>query len=127
VHTDKTEYIVSTITQRFSTDRERREEALRDVLAISNPGKDSDSIEKIAGAVPELPSAIYRKWATMFARRLYETVPPEQVDDLCLGTPESVATLTLVFVMFMESERMEKQVALDLQEYSGRNSAETVH
>ena len=125
--TDKTEYIISTITQRFCTDKERREEALRDVLAISNPGKDSKSIESIARSVPELPADIYRTWAAMFAQRLYETVAPDQIDDLCLGTPESVATLALVFVMFMESERMEKQVAMDLQEYNQQTSSETVH
>ena len=124
---DKAEYIISTITQRFCTDKVRREEALRDVLAICNPGKDSKSIDSIARSVPELPADIYRKWAAMFAQRLYETVAPEQIDDLCLGTPESVATLTLVFVMFMESERMEKQVAMDLQEYSQQTPSETVH
>ena len=50
----------------------------------------------------------------MFMDRLLETVPPVQIEELCLGTPESDASLLLVYVMFMESARMEKVVADDL-------------
>ena len=93
----------------------RRDEALRAVLGVAAPGVDDATMEALIAKTPELPSSLYEKWAGMFADRLLETVPHEQVRDLCLNTPESNASLQLVYSMFMESERMEKEVKDNLQ------------
>ena len=97
-------------------DGERRGEALYDFLALSLPDMDEASLKSIAAKVPELPPALYRKWAGLFAERLLETIPQNQLEELCNGGEDNNATLALVYLMFMESERMEKQVAEDLAE-----------
>jgi hypothetical protein len=65
--------------------------------------------------VPPLMPALYRRWIGMFVERLLETTPQEQLAVLCDGSRENDAALALVFVMFLESERMEKQMSEDLQ------------
>ena len=61
-----------------------------------------------------MPKKLYVKWATMFAKRMLETVDPRQIKDLCEPTEESQSTLALLFAMFMETETMEKQKAEDM-------------
>ncbi len=121
---DLRQFVVSSILGRLARDGERREEALRDVLGLTVPNLDDAAARGIAGMVPQLPESVYAKWAGMFADKLMETVPPEQVRDLCRGTEESDATLALVYVMFMESERMEKVVARDLADLGLKLSPE---
>ena len=49
-----------------------------------------------------------------FVDRLLETVPHVQIAELCDGSAENEAALALAYVMFLESARMEKQMAEDL-------------
>lgn len=98
----------------------RRGEALREFLALSLPGLDEGSVGTLAELVPELPEELYRKWIDMFTDRLLETIPQDQLDELCSGTTANNATLTMVYLMFMESARMEKQVAQDLAALSNQ-------
>lgn len=92
----------------------RRREALREFFAVSLPGMSDAAINAAADMVPELPEELYRKWIRMFVERLLETIPQNQLGELCNGSDDNNATLTLVYLMFMESARMEKQVAEDL-------------
>ncbi|MDL2307074.1 hypothetical protein LJC48_03480 [Desulfovibrio sp. OttesenSCG-928-C06] len=107
-------HITPLILRRLDADHNRRGEALHDFLAISLPGMDESSIDTVAAMVPELPESMYRKWIGMFVDRLIETIPQNQLDELCNGSEDNNATLALVYLMFMESARMEKQVAEDL-------------
>jgi type IV secretory pathway VirB6-like protein len=50
----------------------------------------------------------------MFAARMFETVPREQIETLCDGSEDNDAALSLAFIMFLESARMERQIAEDL-------------
>ena len=109
------EYIVTHLLQRFSTDKAHREEALREILALTELGKDEKATASLAAAIPALPASLYEKWAGMFADRLLETASSEQIEELCQPTDDNKATLTLLFSMFMESDRMEKQKVADLQ------------
>ena len=109
------EFITRSILGRLSGAGAHREEALRDVLGLTVPNLDDAAAKGIAAMVPALPASLYEKWARLFVDRLLETVPQAQIADLCQGTDESNATLALVYVMFMESERMEKMVAEDLR------------
>ena len=113
--TSHKEYIVAHLLQRFSTDKAHREDALREVLALTELGKDEKATASLAAAIPALPASLYEKWAGMFADRLLETASSEQTEELCSPTDDNRATLTLLFSMFMESERMEKQKVEDLQ------------
>ena len=109
------EHVVSSILLRFAPASDARLEALRDVLILGVPNLTRKKAEELAATVPQLPTSLYERWAHMFAERLFATVPEEQIRELCLGTAESDASLALVFVMFMESERMEKVIADDLK------------
>ncbi len=109
------ETIVQAIMRRFVNSTERREEALRDVLKLMIASASDAQLGEQIGKIPQLPDFLYEKWATLFAERLLETVPPAQICDMCAGTEEADATLALVYVMFMESERMEGIVAQDLR------------
>ncbi len=109
--------IRSIVTARASTDPQRRSEALREFLGVTRPDLDGGTAMALAGNVPPLPPELHEKWADMFATRLLETVPADQVALLCDGSPENAASLTLAYLMFLESERMEKQVAADIEAY----------
>ena len=113
--TSHKEYIVAHVVNSFSTDKGQREEALREVLALTELGKNEKAAADLAAAIPALPPALYEKWAGMFAERMLETVAMEQIEELCRPTDNNRATLSLLFSMFMESERMEKQKLADLQ------------
>lgn len=107
-------HILQAVLGRLDLDPARRAEALRDFLALSLPGMGENAVEAVAARVPELPRALYEKWINLFIDRLFETITPEQLADLCDGSSANNATLGMVYLLFMESARMEKQVADDL-------------
>lgn len=113
-----------TVLDRLATEDSRRREALQEFLAVSSPNIGDAAMEKLADMIPPLLPELYEKWVGMFADRLFETVPREQVAELCDGTTENTATLILVYIMFLESERMEQQIAEDLAAYGRRHSAD---
>lgn len=108
-------HIIATVLRHLTRTTERRTEALADFLAVTMPDMDERGARAISSMVPNLPDTLYDKWAGMFADRLHETVPHEHVASLCDGSAENDATIALVYVMFMESEKMERQIAEDLQ------------
>lgn len=107
-------HITPIILSRLDVNPQRRAEALRDFLVLSVPNMDDKAIESVSGMVPELPREIYLKWINMFIDRLLETIPQDQLNELCNGKEDNNTALGLVYLMFMESARMEKQVAEDL-------------
>lgn len=107
-------HITSVIMDRVSQDEARRAEALRDYLAVTQAAADLAAADTLALMVPPLMPSLYRRWIGMFAERLFETAPEEQLRVLCDGSEENGAALALIFVMFLESERMEKQMSADL-------------
>lgn len=109
------QFIAERILARISGKGERRDEALRAVLDITMPNLDDKAVAGIAAAIPELPVSLYQKWIDLFVDRLQETAHPLQLKDMCSGTPESDAALLLVYIMFMESARMEQVVSEDLR------------
>lgn len=103
------------ILARFSPDGDRRLEAVKEVLLVAAPQMEDDAAASVARLIPELPFSLYEKWAGLFADRLLETVALEVVRELCGAEEENEAALALTYIMFMESERMEKTVAEDLK------------
>ncbi len=91
-----------------------RAEALSAFVGLSRPDLGPDAARIIAERTPRLLPALTEKWIGMFVDRLFETVPEEQIALLCDGSEENGAALALAYVMFLESERMEKQMAEDL-------------
>ncbi|NLW81709.1 MAG: hypothetical protein GXY42_08585 [Desulfovibrionales bacterium] len=115
-------HIYLVILDKFSNSRERRQEALTEYLLVTMPNVPEDAARRLAELIPDLMPDLYAKWIGQFADRLFETVPGEQLQHLCDGSVENNAALGLVFLMFMESERMEKEAEEDLREYAGRYS-----
>lgn len=118
------EHLLRTVMGQVSRDDERRREALRDYLAMHLPNLASDASTRLAELIPPVLPDLYRKWAGMFVDRLFETVPREQIMELCDGSDKNNATIILVYVMFLESERMEKQMEEDLKEYGRDHSGD---
>lgn len=110
-------HIRSTVLAQVSTTPERRREALREFLGVTRPDLGRDAALALAGNIPPLLPGLHEKWADMFAARLLETVPAEQVALLCDGSEENAAALVLAYLMFLESERMERQIAADLEAF----------
>jgi hypothetical protein len=108
-------FITARIMSRLSLPGERRNEALREVLKLTVSNPDAQRLENMIAMAPEIPLPLYAKWVGLFAGRLLETVNREQLQDLCANSEESNATLLLLYSMFMESERMERLAAEDLQ------------
>ena len=115
-------HIFLVILDKFSGGRERRQEALTEYFLVTMPNVPEDAAKRLAELIPDLMPDLYSKWIGEFADRLFETVPDEQLQHLCDGTVENNAALGLVFLMFMESERMEKQTEDDLREYARKHS-----
>jgi hypothetical protein len=111
------EHVTSLVLEQVRQTEERRREALREYFAVTFPNVGEQEAARIAEYVPPLLPALYRKWADLFVDRLLETIPREQLDELCNDTLQNRATLLLVYIMFMESARMEQQVAEDLKAY----------
>jgi hypothetical protein len=110
-------HITSLILVQVSRDQERRREALREYILLSLPNVNEAEAEKVADSIPPLLPGLYRKWAGQFVDRLFETIPRDQLEELCNGTVKNNATVLLVYIMFMESVRMERQVSDDLRAY----------
>ena len=115
-------HIFLVILDKFSNSEDRRREALSEYFLVTMPNVSQEAADRLAGLIPDLMPELYSKWIGEFAERLFETVPDEQLQHLCDGTVENNAALGLVFLMFMESERMEKQVEDDLRSYALRHS-----
>lgn len=95
---------------------DKRKEALSEFMAVTRVTTDGAE-EQLASLVPPIMNELYEKWVRMFADRLIETVPMDSLGLLCDGTDDSNAALVLAYIMFLESERMEKQVDEDLGKY----------
>jgi hypothetical protein len=91
-----------------------RQEALRDFVGVTRPDLGQDAAEIIAAKAPPVPEELTQKWIGIFVDRLFETVPPAQIEILCDGSPDNEAALVMAYVLFLESERMERQMAEDL-------------
>lgn len=104
---------------RVDQDAGRRAEALSEYLAVTQAAVEQAGAEALARMVPPLMPALYRRWIGMFLDRLFETAKGEQLEILGDGGEENGAALALAFVMFLESERMERQMAEDLQAFGG--------
>ncbi len=111
------EYIHSIVMERCTHNEEARTDALKEFIIMTMPNLDDQAVETVKTMIPPI-TALYDKWAHMFVDRLLETVPREQILELCKDSPDNKSTLLLVYIMFMESERMEKQIADDIAEYS---------
>ncbi|OIO05831.1 MAG: hypothetical protein AUJ49_00790 [Desulfovibrionaceae bacterium CG1_02_65_16] len=112
-------HITIVLMARVCVDDARRTEALRDYLAVTQAVTDVGAADTLAMMVPPLMPSLYRRWIGMFAERLFETAPQAQLEILCDGSEENGGALALAFVMFLESARMEKQMAEDLKAFSG--------
>jgi hypothetical protein len=91
-----------------------RVEALAAFVGLARPDLGPEAAKVIAEKTPHLLPTLTEKWIGMFVDRLFETVPVSQIALLCDGSEENEAALALAYVMFLESERMEKQMAADL-------------
>jgi hypothetical protein len=105
------------ILERFSDDHDRRRESLLEYFSVTMPDLDQNLAQAMAETIPEIMPSLYARWIDMFIDRLHETVPRKQIELLCSGGDDNDAALLLTYIMFLESERMEKQIAADLQEY----------
>ena len=115
-------HIFLIILDKFSNTEERRREALAEYFLVTMPNVSQEAADRLAGLIPDLMPELYSKWIGEFADRLFETIPDEQIQHLCDGTAENNAAMGLVFLMFMESERMEKQAEEDLRAYALKHS-----
>ena len=91
-----------------------RAEALTAFVGLARPDLGPEAAAIVAETAPRLWPKLTEKWVGMFVDRLLETVPHAQIAELCDGTAENEAALALAYVMFLESARMEKQIAEDL-------------
>lgn len=57
---------------------ERRAEALREYLTVTRATTTKGEAEKLAGMIPPVMPALYRKWIRMFIARLSETRAQKQ-------------------------------------------------
>lgn len=115
-------HIFLVILEKFSSSAERRREALEEYLLVTLPNISEETAGKLAALIPDILPELYAKWIGQFADRLFETIPDNQLQHLCSGTVKNNASLGLVFLMFMESARMERQMEEDLREYARRHS-----
>ncbi|GAU08180.1 hypothetical protein [Desulfoplanes formicivorans] len=118
------EHISRTVMERLDQDLERRREALRDYLSLTMPNLSETTSDHLATMVPTVLPDLYAKWIAMFTDRLLETVPRNQLEFLCDGSEENSAALILIYIMFLESERMEQQIEDDLKAYGLEHSTD---
>ena len=121
---DARAHITSLLLTRASQDEAKRREALRDYLDVTQATTDKATSETLAGLIPALMPALYAKWIGLFADRLLETVPLAQIELVCDGSAANAAALTLAYVMFLESARMERQIDEDLAALGAGAAAE---
>lgn len=117
-------HVRAVVLARFCRDDASRAEALGDYLAVSCPGVEAETAKQLAALVPPVLPQLYAGWAVMFADRLLETVPIEQVRHLCDGSRENETALLLAFLMYLESETMERRMAEDIATYGLERSGE---
>ncbi len=110
------EHVRSVVLERLDQGDDRRAEAVAEFLGVTM-NVDPEAAGRAAELVPPLMAELYEKWVGMFVERFFETVPAEQVAQLCDGSQENNAALCLVYVMFLESARMERQIVEDLAAY----------
>jgi hypothetical protein len=115
-------HIFLVILDKFSSSTERRQEALTEYLLVTLPNISKETAAKLAGLIPDILPELYSKWIDQFVEKLFETIPDDQLQHLCSGSVENNAALSLVFLMFMESERMERQMEDDLRRYALQHS-----
>jgi len=108
-------HIHKVLYQRTLESQEGREDAIKELLGATRPDLSPQAAECVAQSVPPLLPELHRKWIGMFVDRLFETADSSQVDILCDGSDGNNAALALAYVMFLESERMEKIIADDLE------------
>lgn len=109
-----TQHVVGVIRSAISLDMDARTEALREFLSVVAPKTLDGPIDRWCARLPSCMPSLYEKWAAMFAARMVETIPHEQLQYLCNGDHENDAALKLAFVMFLESARMEQQMPQDI-------------
>lgn len=124
-------HIHKTLYNRTLQTEERRKEAVQEFLNVSRPDLSAQANRCLVESVPPLLPDLHRKWIGLFVDRLFETVPEAQIALLCDGSEDNDAALALAYIMFLESERMEKQMAADLAacelgEGSGEDAADLV-
>lgn len=110
------------VMRRLTADSAVRAQALREYVALSMPNVAEAETLRLVGLVPPLLDTLYARWTDMFVDRLLQTVPREALEALCSGSAKDEAALALAFVMFLESERMERQVDQDLEHYGAERS-----
>lgn len=111
------EYIQKVVMKKCTENEEARQDALGEFIAMTMPNIDEGAVKNIKSMIPPI-TELYEKWVGMFINRLLETVPRNQIEELCSGTDENDSALVLIYIMFMESERMEKQIAEDISAYA---------
>lgn len=112
------EHIRSTILARVEEqDESRRREALVEFMSVTGTTPGAEATDRVAEMIPPVMHELYEKWIAMFIDRLMETAPLDAVGLLCDGTEENDAALLLAYIMFLESARMEEQIAKDLGDY----------
>ncbi len=111
------EYIHRIVMEKCTENEEARQDALGEFIAMTMPNIDEGAVKNIKSMIPPITD-LYEKWVGMFIDRLLETVPRNQIEELCSGTTENDSALVLIYIMFMESERMEKQVEEDISAYA---------
>jgi hypothetical protein len=120
-------HIHKVLYQRTLEAKDGRQEAIRELIGAVRPDMTSQAAACVAEVVPPLLPELHRKWIGMFVDKLFESAIPEQVEILCDGSEGNNAALALAYVMFLESERMEKVIAEDLEhveELGGAGMAE---
>lgn len=110
------EHLYGVIMERVDRDAARRKEALTEYLLVTGQAAEG-AAEQVAELVPPVLPDLYAKWVNMFLDRLFETVPMNQIELIADGSEENNAAALMAYLMFLESERMEKQVAEDLAAY----------
>nr|WP_321258014.1 hypothetical protein [uncultured Pseudodesulfovibrio sp.] len=103
------------ITKVEEQDEGKRLEALNEFMAVT--GTSGNASDKVASLIPPIMHDLYEKWIIMFIDRLLETVDAKNIELLCDGCENNNAALILAYIMFLESERMEKQIDKDLKEH----------
>ncbi|WP_461211155.1 hypothetical protein [Desulfocurvus sp. DL9XJH121] len=111
------EHVRGVILERLDREAGRRAEALTEFFAVTMADADPRAVDRLAELVPPVLPELYEKWVAMFLERFFETVPMDQLEHLCDGSEGNNAALILVYLMFLESERMEAQIDKDLREY----------
>lgn len=112
------------ILDKFQWSDPQRHEAIREYLLVTLPNITPDAATRLAELVPALMPKLYEKWISAFVDRLLETIPDAQLQVLVSGGEENDAALRLVFLMFLESARMEAQMEADLREYAAAHGSD---